>query len=89
MMDERMLELHEMLARRCAFCERELREGEEMVLLPARLQERDALVREGLVERRVACVDCAMSLKQRSKAGRKDAQEVKRIVVFLRMLQEE
>ncbi len=86
-MDEKMLEFREMLARRCAVCERELAEGEERVLLPAYVQERDALVRQGFVEQRVACVECAMSMKRKEKTKARRLSDARRIVAFLRMLQ--
>ncbi|MDE1854974.1 MAG: hypothetical protein KGH57_01475 [Candidatus Micrarchaeota archaeon] len=89
MMDEKMLELREMLAGQCAFCERELGEGEQRVVLPAYVQERDRFVREGVVGQRVICVECAMGLKSRERARAKRAtqSEVRRVVAFLRMLQ--
>ena len=90
-MDERMFELREMLARRCAFCERELEEGEQRVVLPAYVQERDQFVRAGLAEQRFICVDCAMSLRQRQRARARDrraAGEVRRVVEMLQLLQD-
>ncbi len=88
-MDDDVFELREMLARRCAVCERELAEGEERVILPAYVQERDAYVRDGMADQRIACVECAMSLKHKEKTRMHTtrASEEKRVMAFLRMLQ--
>ncbi len=88
-MMEEMVEFREMLVGRCAFCERELAEGEMRVVLPTYVREHDEAVRSGLVEQRFICAQCAMSLKskERARARSAAADEMRRIVAFLQMMQ--